>query len=70
VLESGQVVNADDETVGYIDLGKATLRDASESFLASVTGVCVLYYSILIQSENEIEQFLWIFINIFVTQSL
>ncbi len=48
VLESGQVVNGEDETVGYIDLGKATLRDASESFLASVTGVRIIPNNTLI----------------------
>lgn len=54
MLESGQVVNADDETVGYIDLGKAILRDSTESFLASVTGVCTLYYLIIHTFLNEI----------------
>lgn len=32
----GQVINAQDETVGYIDMGKATLRDAGDSHFATL----------------------------------
>lgn len=39
VLQDGQCVNSNDETVGWVDLGKAIFRDKYEAYFCSITGV-------------------------------
>jgi hypothetical protein len=38
VLQDGQCVNSQDQTVGWVDLGKAIIRDRYEAYFCSVTG--------------------------------